>query len=300
MGLGENLPELPVPACSFDFVRLGYKPGVEVFTTNRQVSYMQQDNLALASDGESLMGVLCFDYCQTELAMRTQTAYRQIFAACESHNYPFLIRMWNVFPGINQIDETGMERYRAFCQGRALAFLEGRHAELQLPAGTGVGSNSGPVSLVFMASRQQSGINLENPQQMPAYHYPRQYGPKSPSFARATQVTRPGGTVIYVSGTSSIRGHETVFSGDIEKQTRTTLNNINVLVGSKNLSRFGIEGHASVRELNHVKVYIRHAQHAKAVQALCEDYLNPKAQVIYVGAQLCRADLLVEIEGMVV
>ncbi len=294
-------PQLPAHhdavACTIDFQACD-GGGTEFWTSNRPVRRACEGTLELAFDGQTLMGLATFPDSQDRLTLDTQIAYDQIFSACERYGYPHLSRIWNFIPHINGTDAHGMERYRAFCMGRAQAFFDDRHyGEPFLPAGTGVGSHSGPVAIIFLARATVAPLNLENPRQMPAYHYPRQYGPKSPSFARATLVPDQP-PMIYVSGTSSILGHETVHAGDIDRQTLISLDNIAYLISAENLSRYGQAQWATLHDLDQIKVYVRHPHHLEAVRTHCQQAFAPSAQVVYLGADICRADLLVEIEAV--
>lgn len=298
MGFGKHTPALAgAISCAVDF-SVYDSGGWELWTSDRPVQRAREGQLELAWDGQTLMGMVAFEDSQDRLTKDTQYAYDQIFNACERHGYPHLSRMWNFIPQINGTDAYGMERYRSFCSGRAQAFFDDRHyGEMFLPAGTGVGCNAGPVTIIFLARAEGAALNLENPRQMPAYHYPRQYGPKSPSFARATLVPDQP-PMVYVSGTSSILGHETVHAGDIDRQTQISLENIAYLISLENLARYGQNRWATLQDLDQIKVYVRHPEHLEAVRAQCSRVFAPTAQTVYLGADICRADLLVEIEAV--
>jgi len=300
-----GLPDLPktplqVPQAQITFEAHDDHPGAEVWTSDHPVSHLQFGRLTLAHDGDTLMGSVSFDADGETLEQETNTLYRQILDCCEELGFAFLYRIWNYMPDINGFCPSGLERYRAFCLGRARAFFEERdRVEAFLPAGTGIGSHGDQVSIIFMAARRECRINMENPRQVPAYHYPTTYGPRSPSFSRGTLVRRADADEIFVSGTSSIIGHKTVHAGDIEKQCQITFKNIDTLLSRENLTRYGIKGGSGSGEMDLVKVFIRRQQDWPIVQAICSQHLNPGAQVMYLGADICRSDLLVEVEGRV-
>ncbi len=54
-----------------------------------------------------------------------------------------------------------------------------------MPAATGIGTSGEGVGFYFLTCRdgERAVKHVEN---SPAYRYPLQYGPKSPSFARGT------------------------------------------------------------------------------------------------------------------
>jgi chorismate lyase/3-hydroxybenzoate synthase len=121
------------------------------------------------------------------LEASTRRAYAGALAGSARLGYPHLLRTWNVVPAINRVD-SGLERYRSFCRGRAEAFEAhyGRGFEPLLPASSAVGSAGGALVMWFLAGREP-GVHRENPRQVSAFAYPPRYGPRSPSFARATR-----------------------------------------------------------------------------------------------------------------
>jgi hypothetical protein len=127
---------------------------------------------------------------------------------------------------------------------------------------------------------------VENPRQVSAYEYPAQYGPK-PAFSRASIL----GDTLFISGTASIVGHETVHVDDVTGQTRETLANIEALVGEAN--RISGAGRFDMSTLAY-KVYVRHATDLPLIQS----QLHTLTQVLYLQADICRQDLLVEIEAV--
>ena len=289
-----------VPFCQNTFDVWPDQPVAEVWYSNRDVTYLKKDQLLIACDGETLMGVISVADASGDLEYLAHTAYEQIFDVIHELGYPVLFRMWNYFPAINQPDDRGLERYRAFCKGRADAFFASRHSEESyLPAGTGIGSRSGPMTITFMASRSDNRVNFENPRQMPAYHYPQNYGPRSPSFARGTFTFRHGGGEFYVSGTASIVGHETVHVDCLQSQVDTAFENIALLLAEENLVHHGANRGFTTFDLDQVRIYVRHPQQAESILAACRKHLNPRAEIVCLGADICRSPLLVEIEGVV-
>jgi len=138
-----------------------------------------------------------------DLETATGELYRRLFGATAGlHIY----RIWNYVPRINSVTR-GMENYHRFCRGRSLAFEEhfGKSFHRILPAASAVGSAAGPLAIGFLAGRA-APQHFENPGQVPAFDYPRKYGPRPPSFSRATAVTVGKVRRIFISGTAAIRG----------------------------------------------------------------------------------------------
>jgi enamine deaminase RidA (YjgF/YER057c/UK114 family) len=141
-------------------------------------------------------------------------------------------------------------------------------------------------------------VPLENPRQTAAYDYAARYSPKSPKFCRAMAVSCGQYTTTFVSGTASITASETRHIGDAAAQTDETLENIAALISEDNLSRHGLPGLGTTLEgLGLVRVYIKHAEDYPAVRAVCEQRLG-ELPTIYAIGDVCRPDLLVELEGI--
>ena len=220
-------------------------------------------------------------------------AYRALFALADEAGYPGLVRVWNYFSGINA-ETHGSERYWQFNAGRQDAFLaSGRSSGGNVPAACALGAADGPLSLYFLALREAPSA-IENPRQMCAYHYPAEYGPRSPTFARASLAAANGSPLLFVSGTASIVGHRTLHAGDVRAQTEETVRNIEAVLAEAGRAgpgcRLGLEDLA-------YKIYVRDPAHFAAVEASVRARVGPHAPAVFLHADVCRADLLVEIEA---
>jgi chorismate lyase / 3-hydroxybenzoate synthase len=225
----------------------------------------------------------------------TETAYREIFDVLNDTRHPHLIRIWNYLPDINRA-AGGDERYRHFNSARQAAFRNsGRATEGSVPAACALGSPAGsPISIYFLAARRPPRM-IENPRQTSAYHYPRKFGRHSPIFSRACLWGEPGSSNLFVSGTASIVGHETIHPGDVAAQTRETLQNISALLGEANRivgsARYSLDGLK-------FKVYVRRPTDLPAIEETLSGELGDTSGIIYLQADVCREELLVEIEAV--
>lgn len=208
----------------------------------------------------------------------SRATYAQLIEQVRDAGFPYFVRMWNYVGSINAIEER--ERYQLFCAGRHDAFISaGYHHDVDLPAASAVGMPGRGLVTYFLAARE-AGEQVENPRQVAAYKYPPQYGPKSPSFSRAT-VWRD---LVFVSGTSSVVGHETVHAGDVEAQLDETLRNIEVV-----LERTG----RTLRDVTIAKTYVRNPSDYEAIAARLGGVF---AANLFLEADICRKELLLEIE----
>ena len=75
------------------------------------------------------------------------------------------------------------------------------------------------------------GTPVENPRQVSAYRYPRQYGPQAPSFARA-MLPPSQAMPLLLSGTASVVGHESKHHDCVESQLAETFANFDSLIAA--------------------------------------------------------------------
>lgn len=218
------------PIVCLDITQFNGPSLAEVWTSTLPLTYHQADGIHCAMNDEVLFGALQLEESPgTLLDTVTYTAYRRLLAQVRALGYSHLLRVWNYFPHINR-ESDGLERYRRFCAGRHQALAEGLAGfPHTLPAGTAVGTMSGPLKIHFLASRQP-GIHVENPRQVSAYEYPLVYGPRSPSFARASLRQSISGSHLLIAGTASVVGHVSVHIGDPYKQTMEIIQNLNALL----------------------------------------------------------------------
>jgi chorismate lyase / 3-hydroxybenzoate synthase len=227
------------------------------------------------------------------LLRSAELAYNEVFAVLEATQHRHLIRIWNYLPEINVAAE-GEERYRLFNAARQAAFRKsGRAVMGSVPAACALGSPAGaPICIYFLAARRPSRT-IENPRQTSAYHYPPKFGKHSPTFSRACIFGGAQHANLFISGTASIVGHETIHHGNAEAQTRETLANINALLDEANR----VSGSWRYRmDTLKFKVYVRRAADLGAIQAVLSRELRADGP-LYLQADICREDLLMEIEA---
>ncbi|MEV8544047.1 FkbO/Hyg5 family chorismatase [Streptomyces sp. NPDC051572] len=279
------------------------RPVEEIWRTALPVRSGSAGDAVFAEDGEHLFYAVRLGP-QPVYRRPVRELYENALEFAWERGYTDLVRMWNLIGGITSPNADGLEIYRDFCVGRAEAFAAYADRFPQLSAATGIGTLSPGVDVCFLAAKPGRAVHLENPRQTPAYKYPSQYGPKSPSFARATflkDVGRPEAVTgtLFVSGTASILGDDTVHADNVALQTEETLRNIEALVGGDNLRAHGLDGAGyDVKDLDQVKVYVRDAEHLPVVRSICESSLPADTDISYFNVAVCRPDLLVEIEGV--
>ncbi|MEY4484129.1 MAG: hypothetical protein RL693_1581 [Verrucomicrobiota bacterium] len=228
-------------------------------------------------------------------------AYTRVLEAC-SQRQIHLHRVWNYVSRINAHNHE-LERYRQFNIGRWMAFEKhfGRDLRAHMPAASAVGITGDHTVLFFIAGKTLP-IYLENPSQVPAYHYPHEYGPKPPSFARGLLVQGRNVLTGYLSGTASIEGHQSIGEGDWHKQFRTTMHNMEIMLERMGMAE-ALQGPSTSKQagiqIRDFKCYVRHPESAPMIQEWLMEELDIQAsQVTLIQAEICRAELDLEIEAI--
>jgi len=256
---------------------------IEAWVTRGPVTGGRLAGLHFRASADHLFGHLEVDEAGAGgLRAAARDAYRQLLHFHAHCDHRHLWRIWNFVDGINDGDGDE-ERYRQFCLGRA----EGIGSDLEgYPAGTAVGTRTGlrRLQLIWLAGRVP-GHPVENPRQLSAFRYPRQYGPASPSFSRAMRL----GDQLLISGTSSIIGHETVHGGDLAAQLRESLGNLQSVARAAGMGAARLSG---------LKAYVRRTPDLAPVAAQLGHSGLPQGVACVLEADICRSDLLLELEAV--
>jgi len=298
VSFGSQVPAaFPCPIVQLDLPQLDGPRQCEVWNCDQPVRFYTHRNFSAAMSRDLLFGSISMNEEPDDgLDRTTEIAYGDLLQQVRILGFPHLWRTWNYFPRINE-EENGLERYRRFCVGRYEALSEGLpDFPSALPAGTAVGTRSGPLQIYFVAGTY-SAVHLGNPRQVDAYHYPESYGPRSPSFARATLCRSDGTMQLFISGTSSVVGHESQHPGQVEMQARETIANLRALIDRAECCPTSVEAGSGPQSI--FKVYVRNPDHLGLVRRALQDSLFLSSRFIYLQGDLCRKELLVEVEGLV-
>jgi enamine deaminase RidA (YjgF/YER057c/UK114 family) len=296
------LPGIPIASVNTPVLRGGAHV-YEVWSSGQRARSGQRRRVRFRRTEEMLFG--CISLAEpkidadgpppaTALEEVTAQIYGEICATLDAEGYPHLVRVWNYLPDINR-DCEGTERYRLFNAARQHGLNAfGRALAGSVPAASALGAASdSPVVVYFLAART-APVFVENPRQVSAYHYPPQYGSHRPVFSRAALLAQSDRRTLFISGTASIVGHESLHVGDCAAQTRETLANIAALLEEAN--RVARDAQFDLGTLAY-KVYVRRPTDLPLVQKELGTALPRDASIIYLQADICRQDLLVEIEA---
>ena len=239
----------------------------------------------------------------------TQT-YRDIFKSLANRPSAHPVRFWNHIPGLHDPMGPGLDRYMAFNAGRFRAMVAqyGNIETLRryLPTASGVGHSDQDLVIHCLAAAE-SGRPIENPRQVPAYMYSRRFGPIPPCFSRASIASIGGKPLMLVAGTASIRGEESVHINDLGGQVRETFLNLGILIRGAVSGPVPADAPAPspqelapwLERLVEVRIYHPRPLDEVSIRTAAESVFQRARSVQLLRADLCRAELLVEVEGVV-
>jgi chorismate lyase/3-hydroxybenzoate synthase len=259
----------------------------ELWHTDDKVVIGRDGPVHYASGGRYLAGKVEIDErAAGSLSAAAREAYQAISRFTVRSEHRHLLRMYNYFSDINA-GVGDAQRYKLFCSGRAAGFQGLLNPSW--PAATAIGrQDHSPVLQVYWLAGEEPGRPLENPRQMSAFLYPRQYGPTAPTFSRAMQVR--GGLLI--SGTASVLGHASHHADDLPAQLAEVLRNLASLRQAGGGTAMAPSGRGTL-----LKIYLRDATQAGFVATYLREHLPAQAQLLVLGADICRHELLVEIDA---
>jgi enamine deaminase RidA (YjgF/YER057c/UK114 family) len=313
---GENLPATTYvpqhPCCgkllSIEAMGVGQRRG--------EVEIQRLDDALVVTRHNGIAWVHCGQIVPEDPAtgvyQRTLSAFQNMGCRLGTVGVRFgqIIRTW-LYLGDIVGPEGETQRYKELNRARTdffehVSFAPARtpegFARTIFPASTGIGTDHRDVvmSCVAFATERDDirAVPLENPQQTSAYDYADRFSPKSPKFSRAMVLSCGSYATIYISGTASITDSESRHVDDVEAQTRQTLDNIEALISGSNLAQHGMPGlGATLADLAGIRVYIKRPGDYEKTRRVCEARLG-ELPAIYAVADVCRPELLVEIEGI--
>lgn len=196
----------------------------------------------------------------------TKCLYDELFARVIP-SYPYLVNCHNFIQDIGK-------NYSEFNRGRRECFSQYGYTGKPSACALGTPKYMSPGTYVKFIASKIKPTEIENPRQVPAYNYPAQYG--APLFSRAVSVDGQ----LYISGTASIVGSDTLHVGDVLQQFIETCENLRSIMGNFTFDDFNFI------------TYVKYAKDVALIKAFSPFVSN------YVVCDICRDDLLVEVEAV--
>ena len=287
IGFGDGLPAVDDPRVLRVGLRAAQAGVLEVWRGAAPVRHGRDGEVRWSGDGEHLFFAIEVDEsAHGGIRGASEHAYARLCAFVAATPTPHVLRLWNYLDAIN-LGAGDDERYRRFCDGRALGMA--RYAPAYYPAASAIGRHDGVrVLQVYGLAARVPGTPVENPRQVSAWRYPREYGPTAPTFARGM---RGAGTGLLISGTAAVVGHASRHAGDLDAQLAETIANLESLVAHAGLP-------AELGAGSQLKAYVRDAADAPRVTAALRARLPALGGLVVLAGDVCRRELLVEIDGV--
>ncbi|MEO5559555.1 MAG: pteridine-dependent deoxygenase [Dokdonella sp.] len=273
-------------------LRVGLEPVqaglLEVWRSADAVTCGRSDDLRWSSDGEHLFFAIEVDEAaHGGIVAASEYAYRRINAFVAASATPNVLRLWNYLDAIN-LGTGDTERYRLFCDGRARGMRDFLHPPY--PAASAIGRQDGcRVLQIYGLAAATPGTPIENPRQVSAWRYPRQYGPTAPTFARG-MLNAPA--QLLISGTAAVVGHASRHGDDLAAQLNETLANLDSLLREAGMPT------AQFDAASCLKIYLRDPANADLVVRALRDHSPALGNLLVLAGDICRTELLVEIDGV--
>ena len=228
----------------------------------------------------------------------------------ENMDFRHVVRQWNYIENITSTirdDSDEFQYYQIFNDIRAL-FYEKSGMRGDYPAATGIGCDAGGFVLELLAAadvHHRRTIPIRSPVQKNAYDYSsgvlvgQAFHPvakQAPLFERAKMMLSDDEALVFVSGTAAISGEKSADNRDPYEQTEATIRNIFELLTAENLADNGVEKSLTNLQPTGIRAYVKHPAHAEEVAACCQIHF-PDTPVLLLRADVCRPELLVEMEA---
>ena len=178
--------------------------------------------------------------------------------------------------------------YREFNAVRTRFFMDRGVFDGLLPASTGIAGRNAKAAALnagLMAIKKKAAAvsvsTVQSPLQLPATKY-------GSSFSRAVELDLPDHRRLYVSGTASIdETGKTAFCGDVSRQVRKTMEVVEAILSSRDMHW---------DDVSRSIVYFKRAADAPLFDEYRTTHGLPSFPAITVESDVCRDDLLFEIE----
>ncbi|MDX9811443.1 MAG: hypothetical protein RBU28_03590, partial [Bacteroidales bacterium] len=195
-----------------------------------------------------------------------------------------IVRQWNYIGNILGRNNAH-QNYQLFNEVRHHYYQKYRTTPWY-PSATGIGMLSPGTLIDFYALQSDDNnivIPLDNPNQVKAYEYgqevlvgqPVSTGLKnSPKFERAVLLLHGDEPTLFISGTASIIGQVTLGKGDVEQQTRITIENIKKLADPLAVTDMDERKRPCNILYRNIRVYVKNIKDFGPVRDICTSHFG--------------------------
>lgn len=262
-------------------------------------------NLTIKSTSKGLFGTIDLTSILDDnvVEQAAKDVYLLIFKALE--NYPTMvpIRFWNYMPAITRVVQDSVTRYQLFNAGRYNAFNayygESLLHTMPVPAASTVGTKDEKLKVEFLAINSTAKM-IENREQVPAYQYSKNYGQIPPFFSRGVIYNHNKQHLLLTSGTASVVGEKSKYTDDLDQQLVQSVQNLGILGSQANLKKYSIDDLFELNDIAFLRIYYKHEHDRPALERAISKFFPSTCKVTFQHADICREELLVEIEALYV
>lgn len=238
---------------------------------------------------------------------QSQEVFDKLDAILTKHGFAIddIVRQWNYIGNIVSYRDD-KQNYQQFNDARTHYYQKGAWQN-GYPAATGIGTQCEGIIVggIAFKSRNKGVYPIDNPLQIAAHSYSKSVLidnaedalKSTPKFERAKLIETQKGVCCFVSGTAAIRGEKSIHTTSAKLQTSMTIENINYLVSPENLVRYGCKSYSL--HFVQLQVFIKNKEDYDEVKSVVEK-AYPQLPIVYTVADVCRSELLVEIEGILI
>ena len=253
--------------------------------------------------GDEILSAGIYAPLEKNVAQQAEQIFARVaeILSAEGVSISDIVRQWNYIERITHMADEG-QHYQLFNDARS-HFYQACQWHNGYPAATGIGTQAGGVTVLFDAVKNSARHSkaVDNPLQISAHAYSQQVlinntlaHKTTPKFERARYMCGSDASV-YISGTAAIRGEESCCE-DAVGQTRLTMENIDYLISEENLVKSGVEEPQKMTYAS-LRAYLKYREDLeRVVEWMDRNY--PTVDVLYLWADICREELLIEIEGV--
>ena len=303
--LGRNTPVTLVPQNLLNQEGLT----AEIYTLDSTENIQFNEGYGLIQNEESSLifieGIASSDFKDSVFKQSTEI-FKNLDSILSRHGFSpdDIVRQWNYVGNITH-HRDGRQNYQEFNDARTAYYKKGSWTN-GYPAATGIGASFEGIVVGCIAYKSSGSIHpINNPLQIAAHEYSKKVLvdnntnaiKSTPKFERAKLIEIGEKACCFVSGTAAIRGEQSMDANSASSQTIQTIQNIEYLVSKENLQKYRCKSY----DLHYVnlRVYIKNDKDYDEIRQIVEKRY-PGIPTVYTIADICRPELLVEIEGILI
>ena len=311
--LGKKVPVTLIP--QYLLPKGGLSLDIYTLEGDAEISINESNGVCyglLQNDSEKLLfieGIPASDFTQG-VRQQSDEVFVKLDAILSAYGFEVddIVRQWNYIGNIVSY-RNGKQNYQEFNDARTCYYAKGAWGN-GYPAATGIGTSCDGIIVGGIAFKKSDAeckaiYPIDNPLQIAAHVYSKKVliddaenaVKSTPKFERAKLIETSRGACCFVSGTAAIRGEESMDASSAKLQTIKTIENIEYLVSKENLMKFGCKPYDL--KYMQLQVFIKNEKDYAEVREVVEA-AYPGMPVVYTIADVCRSELLVEIEGILI